>query len=268
MSTINTADAKWQSNDKFKPDKDDHWKYPADKDGWVKAHNTIRDEINSFTHSLTSISNKYPSSSSPIPSWAVASIQTFWSHHEEFVHLHHCNEDDIVNPFMKTRVNLPDKLEADHIVVIDRMNNVSNMIKKLNHENGGSTGSTTTTSSTIDELISAMSLYKETMLPHLLEEEMIALPLLRSYFKPKEFRPTLLKMLKKSTKGETGSFIHSMGKDYFRSTFMKQEGIPFFLWYLKFKSDYNYFLKNVQCHIHALNEGQPIITNIKCTAIC
>jgi hemerythrin-like domain-containing protein len=251
--TINTSDTEWKVSAKFKPDKDDQWKHSPDKDGWVKAHNMIRDEVDSFIDALESISNK--NSDSSTPSWAITSIKQFWSHHEHVVHTHHNNEDNIMNPFMKTRINLPDKLEADHNIIIERMTNVTNCVNALKED------------SSLDQLSTAMSSYREYLFPHLIEEEEIALPLLRSFFTPKEVRAPLMKILKSSTKEESGSFIHSMGEDYFRSTFMKQEGIPFFVWHLKFKREHSFFLNKVRYHIDVLNEGQPIVIT-KATMLC
>merc|ERR1719330_926342 len=161
-----------------------------------------------------------------------------------------------MNPFMKTRINLPDKLEADHNIIIERMTNVTNCINALKE------------GSSLDQLSTAMSLYRESLFPHLIEEEEIALPLLRSFFTPKEVRAPLMKILKSSIKEESGSFIHSMGEDYFRSTFMKQEGIPFFVWHLKFKKDYDYFLKNIHSYREAMKKGVPLVAKTKASMLC
>jgi len=250
---INTSDIMWKASENFQADKGDLWKNPPEDDGWVRAHNSIRDEVDSLIDGLASVSEKYTDSS--IPVWAIASIKQYWSHHEHLVHSHHGNEDNIMNPFMKTRVNLPEKLEADHTIVIERMTNVSNCVNAL--KDGTS----------LHKLSTAMAMYKETLFPHLLEEEQVSLPLLRSFFTPEEVKPVVMKIVKQLTKEESGSLIHSMGEDHFRSKFMKQERIPFFVWHLKFKSDYSYFLKNVQSHIDALKQGEPI-TNKKATMLC
>jgi len=250
---VNTSDVQWQVSDKFKPDKEEQWLYPASKDGWVLAHNMIRNEVDEFIEGLKSISKKFPDSS---PAWVIESIQKIWSHHEEVVHNHHSNEDDIMNPFMRTRVKLPEKLESDHSIVIQRINDVSNIVDQLNE------------GTSVDGLLTAVILYKTTLFPHLLEEEQTALPLLRSYFTPDEVKPIIMRILKGIGKSENGSFVKVMGEEYFRSTFMKQENIPFFVWHLKFKSDYKFFQKNVQCHFDALKEGSPPPMVAKPTMIC
>ena len=251
-ATIDTLDLKWQVSDKFKPDKTEEWSFPANKDGWVLAHNMLRGEINAFIKAIESISAKFPNAT---PSWAVESIQKFWLHHESVVHDHHDNEDNLMTPFMKTRIVLPEKLEDDHVAVVALINEVSSVAKNL--KDGES----------LDHLLSVATSYKEALFPHLEEEEEIALPLLRSYFTPEEVKPITMQIIKKIQKDESGSFIHFMGEEYFRSTFMKQEGIPFFVWYLKFKGDYESFSNNVHSHIEALNKGVPITVE-KATMLC
>lgn len=250
-TTMNTQDPKWQASD-AKPDKGTLWKHPPEKDGWMLAHNMIRGEVNQFIDGLESVSAKFPNST---PDWAVDSIKQIWSHHSEAIKDHHRNEDEIVNPFMKTRINLPEKLEADHEILLTKMREIENQIERLTA--GGS----------LDELIDLMKAYKSTMFPHLEEEEQIALPLLRAYFSPDEFKEPMGEIISTTGKSEFGSMIDSMGVDYFRSTFMTQEGIPFFVWYLKFSSDHAHFTNTVKCHFDALKEGVAV-TPKKASFLC
>ena len=247
VSKINTSDAKWQVSPEFQPDKDDTWKYPTEKDGWVLAHNMIRGEVNDIIKAVESNVSR----GTPAPAWVVESIAQVWTHHQDVVHDHHRNEDDIMNPFMKTRINFPEKLEADHVIVIEKMNDVTECVKAL--KEGDS----------LNDLLEKLNAYKTILFPHLLEEEEIALPLLRSYFTPAEVGPVIGEILKVSGRAEIGSFVSSMGEEYFRSTFMKQEGIPFFVWYLKFKGDFNYFEHNIKSTLEALDTGVPGTTEGK-----
>ena len=64
------------------------------------------------------------------------------------------------------------------------------------------------------------------MKPHLLEEEMIGLPLVRAFFEPKEVGKIVKKIIAGTPKEEMGSFIYYQGKENFRNVFMKQEKIP------------------------------------------
>jgi len=247
--------AKLQVSSEFKPDKLGLWQHPAEKDGWMLAHNMLRDEVDAFIEAVESVSNKFPNAT---PTWAIEYIQQVWHYHEDTVHAHHSNEDNIMNPFMKTRVKLPEKLEDDHVVVVERINDVSEAVKNLKE------------GESLDNLLSLVRSYKDTLLPHLREEEEVALPLLRFFFTPKEVQKVVLKILDETRnhKSEGGSFVNSMGEDYFRSTFMKQEGIPFFVWHLKFKHDFNFFLKNVHSYREAMKKGVPLEVKKKATMLC
>lgn len=109
----------------------------------------------------------------------------------------------------------------------------------------------------VDELIKAWFEYESLLFPHLREEEEIALPLARAYFTPKEWMPVVQKIMNKSTKEENGSFVYFMGKNEFRRVFMKQEGIPSFVWHLYFRRCHSYYKSKMISHIHALKSGTP-----------
>lgn len=252
MTAINPSESKWQVSDEFKADKASLWKYPPEKDGWMLAHNMLREEITNLNSSLQGVADKFPNST---PDWAVDSIKALWAHHYDVVMDHHRNEDEIMNPFMKTRVQFPEKLEADHQVLVTLMNEIKNAVDELK------------TGDSLVRLLDLMESYQTTMFPHLAEEERVALPLLRNYFTPKEVKEKVAEIMQTTGPGELGSFIDAMGVDYFRSTFMTQEGIPFFVWYLKFRKDYNHYQTNVKCHFKALKEGVPV-TPQKATFLC
>lgn len=243
MTTIDVTDPKWQLSDDFKPDKESLWKYPAEKDGWVLAHNMIRKEVNDLIAGMETVHSKFSNST---PEWAVNSIKALWTHHYDVLIDHHRNEEEIMNPFIKTRVNFPDKFEADHEVLMKKMNDVNDGVQKL------------TAGDSLDNLINLMKVYKTTMFPHLEEEELVGLPLLRAYFTPVEVKEKVAEIIKTTGPGELGSMIDSMGIEYFRSVFMPQEGIPFFVWFLKFRSDHNHFIANVKCHFDSLKTGAPV----------
>ncbi len=240
--SINQMDSKWQVSDSFKPDKERLWHYPPENDGWVHAHNMIRQEVNSFILGLQNIHKEFPNAT---PTWAADSIKALWSHHYDLVMTHHGNEEDIIMPFIGSRAKLPDKMQSDHHILITKMEQIKVQVQTL--QEGCS----------LESLITMVEEYRTIMTPHLQEEEEIALSLLRAYFTPRETRSELLKIHRRSSQIETGAFIHSMGEEFFRSIFMKQEKIPFFVWHLKFRNDLRCFLKNVQCHFDALEKGSP-----------
>lgn len=135
-------------------------------------------------------------------------------------------------------------LVTDHDGLVEKLNNCKKSVEDL--KEGG----------TVDHLLKVFKDYQEYMLPHLKEEEDIGLPLTRAFFTPAEFGPIIQKIIKNSPKIEMGSFIHCCGVEYFRKTFMPQEGIPFFVWYVEFASSYAIFLKTNVENIEALKSGK------------
>jgi hypothetical protein len=108
---------------------------------------------------------------------------------------------------------------------------------------------------TVDPLLEQLLHYQSAILPHLKEEEDIALPLMRAYFTLQEFKPITMKLVKRMTKAEMGAFIYFCGETKFRQQFMKQESIPFFVWYLQFRSCYKYYLNTTIKGLDAIKNG-------------
>ena len=237
--TMDTQDNQWQADPNHKPSKTSMWNHSANENGWVHAHNCIRGEIRDMDEAFHSIKTK---KTNGLPSWAVEIIKEIWSEHEMHVRSHHENEDAKMTPFMKKRINLPEKLESDHKIVCDCIANMTQAVDKLKEGDF------------IDELQNLLALYEETMLPHLVEEEDVALPLLMAYFTPKEVARVVRSFT--STKSELGSFVHYQTVEGFRNKFMKQEGIPGFVWILLFKPGYNYFLEHVKKPLDVLKAGE------------
>ena len=111
--------------------------------------------------------------------------------------------------------------------------------------------------SQVQAIASCWKKYDEAMRPHLLEEEAVGLPLLRAYFTPEETHSQVMKIVKKDPAGAMGSFIFCMGEDKFRSEFMKDDGIPFFVWYIDMRSKYLFYKNEIAVLTDALTEGKP-----------
>lgn len=98
--------------------------------------------------------------------------------------------------------------------------------------------------------------YEGMMRPHLEEEEQINLPLMRAYFTPEEVTPIVQKVVGMGPPSEMGSFIWCAGDEKFFE-FMKQEGIPGFVWYLEFKGKRDKFQKIFVDNLAAVAKGNP-----------
>jgi hypothetical protein len=109
MSTktaFNPTDPKYQQKDEFKPDKEASWPYPAEKDGWMHAHNALREETRNLVTALEATDAR----EGKLKDWEAMCIKKAWAAHEIHVHSHHKNEDDIMVPFLETRFKYPDKV--------------------------------------------------------------------------------------------------------------------------------------------------------------
>lgn len=239
IASFNPTDSKFQLNAEFKPDKEGNWLHPAEEDGWVHAHNSLRDEMRSLVIALEATDGR----DGELQEWEVACIRKAWQAHETHVHSHHTNEDNIMVPYLKTRFHYPDKYEADHEGLVAKLDKITTLVNELKAGTGAS------------EVLKEMSEYEALMKPHLLQEEVECLPLCRAYFTPKEIAPKIQEIIGNGPKVEMGSFIHTMGVDHFRKKFMKQEGIPFFVWYMVFCWRLKIFEKEFLAPLDALKSG-------------
>jgi Hemerythrin HHE cation binding domain len=109
MSTtipFNPTDPKYQLTEEFKPDKEATWHFSADKDGWMHAHNALREEMQNLVTALAATIAREGN----LNDWEAKCIKKAWAAHEIHIHSHHKNEDEILVPFLETRFKYPDKV--------------------------------------------------------------------------------------------------------------------------------------------------------------
>jgi|ERR1719437_80619 len=241
LKPIDTQDLKYQVSSDFKPDKESTYPTSMAEDGWMHAHNAIRAEINGMKNVLEKMILRGDGGS--LPEWTVNALQKWWEGHSEIIHGHHSNEDDILNPELRTRFNYPDKLESDHKILIEKMDDVGEAIKKLK------------AGDSIILLHEKWIVYANTILPHLIEEEVIGLPLARAYFSATEMAAITEKIMQSCSALEMGSFIYHMGEDHFRNSFMKEHGIPWFVWWIQLRGNFAFYQSNMAAHMAALETG-------------
>jgi len=240
--TIDVEDPEYRVSDKFAPDKASTWKIPIEEDSWIHAHNALRLEILEIKYALAALAAR----GAIKEEWEINAINEAWNSHLVHIHAHHRSEDAIMVPFLRTRYVYQEKLEDDH-------KELEECLKKLED-----TFHSLKIGSKVGDLYEIWKDYEIMMLPHLKEEEETVLPLLHAYFTPQEFAPVIQEMLKDSPKNELGSFIHAMGVEKFRNEFMKNEGIPGFVWFVDFKAKYQYFLNTFHRNIENLKAGKQI----------
>jgi len=158
----------------------------------------------------------------------VAALQSMWGVHQVHIHDHHSNEDEKIVPWIKTRVKLPDRLTAAHADLMKMMDALQKMFHELR------------VGSTVQQIEATWDEYIMFMKPHLYEEEQFALPLMRAYFSSKEYSKKIGEILTASPPEAMGSFWYWLdskkGDKASITSFMAQEGIPCFVYYIAFKA--------------------------------
>lgn len=244
--TIDVSDPAYMADPAFPADKLSHWEnIPVADDGWVRAHNAIRHEISEFKKAIASVGEQ------TLEQWQVDAVKTYIKGHLVHVHEHHQNEDKVFNPFLRTRINYPEKLETDHIGLVELMNAIEAEAKIL------------AVGSTLAPIAHLWAQYETEMLPHLREEEEVGLPLARAFFTPAEIGAVVESFMKDGDPVSMGAFVHVNGSKKCNMEFMAQNGIPFFVWYIPgkgFKALRTLYRKHMQSHVDSLIAGRPVVT--------
>jgi len=246
---VDTADLAYQADPAYLPDKTALWKAPEAHDGWVHAHNAIRFEIGEMKRVVAALGE------TQLEEWQLVAVRAWWAAHAAHVHEHHSNEDDILNPVIRQRVNYPAKLEADHTQLVAAMASIESHVSQR-----------LAVGSTLCELRALWAEYETLMLPHLFEEEQVGLPLVRAYFTPAEIEKVVSSFMKKGDPVSLGSFVHVMGHKKDVQGFMQENGIPSFVWHVPgkgFKALRTLYRNKVQCHIDSLLAGEPVQARTK-----
>ncbi|GKZ00161.1 hypothetical protein MPSEU_000969300 [Mayamaea pseudoterrestris] len=238
--TFKTSDPEYQVSKDFGPDKESSWHYPKDEDAWILAHTAIRSEITAFKSALTAVNAR----GGIKEEWELKALQDAAAAHVEHIHLHHANEDNIVTPFILTRAKLPARLTDDHTSILKLLTSLESAFAALK------------VNDSVDKLLKDVTEYEANLLPHLAEEEEIGLPLMRAYFTPADVKPAYDEIVKHLSTLELGSFIVANGEDFIRSVFMKNESIPFFVWYIDFYWKARAFNKQFTYNVQALTNGE------------
>ncbi|KAL1499787.1 hypothetical protein AB1Y20_012473 [Prymnesium parvum] len=251
---VNPSDTSFQADPRFPPDKTPLWKTPLEQDGWIRAHDCIRAELDTMKTTFVRLGSK------PLTDSDIRAIQAAFAVHYTHIIDHHENEDAKVMPFMSSRVKLPEKLTSDHKEMMEYLEKLVAMVNALEPR------------SWIKDVLGVFKTYVDLMLPHLCEEEKVALPLLRAYFTPKEFEKIISSILKESPPLALGSFWYWLeGKRGDKSAIMKfmaQEGIPWFVYYLVFKGQVADYEAAFVEPLKAVETGKPWVPKPKRKLCC
>jgi hypothetical protein len=182
MAPFDPTDLNYQVDSDFPPDKESTWTYPPEKDGWVMSHLALKNEIRIFGEAFESIKSR------ALLDWEVNSIQTAFAGHYQHVTWHHHDEDENVVPFFKKRFAYPERLESAHPEIEALGNKLKTMIEGLNPGDK------------IDDILVVWKKYGDMIVPHMDEEEAMALLLMRAYFTAQDLKPMIEYIIKNGPK--------------------------------------------------------------------
>ena len=96
----------YQKDPAFLPDKTETWVTSKDQDGWVLSHNSLRGELEEMRAALNAISTT-KSETTTLEAWKLKCLQSIWKYHVDHVVLHQKAEEEVLQPFLETRVKYP-----------------------------------------------------------------------------------------------------------------------------------------------------------------
>jgi len=215
------------------------YKWPAEEDDMILAHNAIRKEIRDMKHVLDGVKE--------IETWQIASIQAWWKGHEAHMRFHCKNEHGHLHPAMSERIiNFPaEKMKQDHNGIYQHLGKISRLVSNLK------------AAEEPKDLSNAWEKYAVNIMTHFRAEEEEGVVSVRNAFSAKDWAPIIRTFFDQGAKEEFGSFIHAMGQDNFRNKFMKKRKIPGFVWNLGFKKNLSYYQKSMGKYMDALTSGIP-----------
>jgi hypothetical protein len=220
-------------------------------DGWTLAHDALRGEVYDFSEALDVINSRQ--ASSPISHAQARAMNKWWQGHLKHMQSHHTNEDRIVKAFVKRRFEYPDFMEEDHEQVEHHFDAISKLMRRLyiarnNHDRMRA----------FVQLRSAFQDYLDCLLPHLLAEEAIGIPLTRAYFTPTEVQRMTNHLARIGPRVETGAIVHYVGAAKLKQA-MRLQNAPLqrVAWFLILGPRYRYYKRHMLALLNEMIDTPP-----------
>lgn len=206
-------------------------------DGWTLAHDALRGEVYDFLAVLDTLSTQQE----PISHRQARAMNKWWQGHLKHMQSHHANEDRIVKAFVQQRFTYPDFMDEDHEEVEHHFDRLSKLVRRLyvsrtDHDR----------TDAFSQLRRAFQEYADCLLPHLLAEEAIAIPLTRAYFTPNEVQRLTNRLARIGPRVETGAIVHYVGPSKLKRAMTLQHA-PFqrVAWALILNPRYRYYKRHM-----------------------
>ena len=105
----------------------DAWNIPMEKDGWVRAHHTIREDLKDIERMGVAFVGQLKAGK-PLSKSQIAAAKRFWGVYYVFLAHHHATEDSIVLPHLQKYTDMPQQLCLDHELIIGATNKLNSML--------------------------------------------------------------------------------------------------------------------------------------------
>lgn len=215
-------------------------------DGWTLAHDALRGEIRDFQHALDAASQ-------PISRRQARAMSKWWRGHLKHVHSHHTNEDRIVKAFVQRRFAYPEFMDEDHEEIEHHFDAISKYMRDLyiarnDHDRMVA----------FVQLKRAFAEYADCLLPHLLAEEAIGIPLTRAYFTPKEVQRMTNHLARIGPRVETGAIVHFVGPSKLKRAMQLQNApLQRIAWTFILNPRYRYYKRHMLRLLDEIIEAPP-----------
>lgn len=215
-------------------------------DGWTLAHDALRGEVYDFIDALEAMNYRQ----TPISRRQARAIRKWWRGHLKHMQSHHTNEDRIVKAFVQSRFIYPDFMEEDHEQVEHYFDVISNLVKQLY---------VARTDRDRMEAFQHLRInfveYTDCLIPHLLAEEAIGIPLTRAYFTPKEVQRLTNRLARIGPRVETGAIVHYVGASKLKQA-MRLQNAPLqrIAWALVLNPRYRYYKRHMLALLNEMKQ--------------
>jgi len=152
------------------------WPYSQSDDILVIAHKSLQ----KITQDLFKCIMRLTSNPLCIQPKHIKHLQKYWSHFGTILRCLHDNDDINIIPWMRARVDVPNKVSHDHFIVMksfavcdELITDLSDSIKNVN--------------TTLNELFTEFKYFCSVLNDQIVYEQDVILPLLRTYFTYEEY---------------------------------------------------------------------------------
>ena len=176
-----------------------------------------------------------------------------WTTHHEHVWRHLGLVDEVIDPFLRTRINFPDSFSdqvlARRVTLLRTMDRLNGVIADLGYL------SSKNLACSVAEVGLLWREYEATMLAQLTEAESVTVPLMRAYFMPSEIAGLNERMLKAASDLELGGLFHYIGG--------KADALDFITnaaWFLSVRPKRAQYRKSMLALVHSLRTGDRTVS--------